>query len=211
MGKISIATPQEIVPVDRKRMREVARAVLDGEGVADSYRDSTTPVTFSAGLIRLATSAVVSNSLPMPCRARKCGWSGMKTSLAADRALSVSTPSDGAQSMHTKSNDPSSCNSRSRRITSRPTTPANSTSAAARLMSEAASHRLSATLRRTSASGREWTSTSYIDGDLPSGSMPRWVVAWAWGSRSMTQTRRPHSARAAARLTAVVVLPTPPF
>src|SRR5438270_6923430 len=41
--------------------------------------------------------------------------------------------------------------------------------------------------------------------------MPRWVVAWAWGSRSMTPTRRPHSARAAARLTAVVVLPTPPF
>ena len=35
MGKVSIATPQEIVPVDRKRMREVVRAVLDGEGVAD--------------------------------------------------------------------------------------------------------------------------------------------------------------------------------
>ncbi len=36
MGKISIATPQEIVPVDRKCVREVARAVLDGEGVADA-------------------------------------------------------------------------------------------------------------------------------------------------------------------------------
>src|SRR5260370_42053133 len=36
MGKISIATPQEIVPVDRKRMREVARAVLDGEAVHDA-------------------------------------------------------------------------------------------------------------------------------------------------------------------------------
>jgi probable rRNA maturation factor len=35
MGKISIATPQEQVPVDRGRMREAARAVLDGEGVAD--------------------------------------------------------------------------------------------------------------------------------------------------------------------------------
>src|SRR5690348_523804 len=35
MSKISIATPQEQVPVDRGRMREVARAVLDGEGVAD--------------------------------------------------------------------------------------------------------------------------------------------------------------------------------
>src|SRR3954467_9214039 len=50
-----------------------------------------------------------------------------------------------------------------------------------------------------------------MEGDLPSGSHPGWVVAWACGSRSMTQTRRPHSARAAARLTAVVVLPTPPF
>ncbi len=35
MPKISIAAPQESVPVDRGRMREVARAVLDGEGVAD--------------------------------------------------------------------------------------------------------------------------------------------------------------------------------
>src|SRR5437588_7134206 len=35
MSKISIATPQETVAVDRGRMREVARAVLDGEGIAD--------------------------------------------------------------------------------------------------------------------------------------------------------------------------------
>jgi probable rRNA maturation factor len=36
MGRISVATPQEIVPIDHARMREVARAVLDGEGVADA-------------------------------------------------------------------------------------------------------------------------------------------------------------------------------
>jgi probable rRNA maturation factor len=36
MGKIAIASPQEAVPIDRGRMREVVRAVLDGEGVADS-------------------------------------------------------------------------------------------------------------------------------------------------------------------------------
>jgi probable rRNA maturation factor len=35
MSKISIATPQEHVAIDRGRMREVARAVLDGEDVAD--------------------------------------------------------------------------------------------------------------------------------------------------------------------------------
>ena len=36
MGKIAIANPQELVEIDRKRMREVARVVLDGEGVADA-------------------------------------------------------------------------------------------------------------------------------------------------------------------------------
>jgi probable rRNA maturation factor len=35
MSKISIAMPQEQVPVDRGRMRDVARTVLAGEGVAD--------------------------------------------------------------------------------------------------------------------------------------------------------------------------------
>jgi probable rRNA maturation factor len=35
MSKISIATPQETVAVDRRRMREAARAVLEGEGIAD--------------------------------------------------------------------------------------------------------------------------------------------------------------------------------
>jgi probable rRNA maturation factor len=36
MGKISIASPQETVPIDRGRMREVVRAVLEGEGVGDA-------------------------------------------------------------------------------------------------------------------------------------------------------------------------------
>lgn len=35
MAKISIATPQEIIAVDRARMREVARGVLEGEQIAD--------------------------------------------------------------------------------------------------------------------------------------------------------------------------------
>src|SRR4051794_9094439 len=37
------------------------------------------------------------------------------------------------------------------------------------------------------------------------------MVRWAWGSRSIRQTLLPSSARAAPRLTVVVVLPTPPF
>jgi probable rRNA maturation factor len=36
MGKIAIASPQEIVPIDRGRMRQVVRTVLDGEGVGDA-------------------------------------------------------------------------------------------------------------------------------------------------------------------------------
>src|SRR5438477_12622346 len=36
MGKVSIASPQEAVEIDRGRMRQAVRAVLDGEGVADA-------------------------------------------------------------------------------------------------------------------------------------------------------------------------------
>jgi len=33
--KIAVSSPQESVPVDRRRLRETARAVLEGEGIAD--------------------------------------------------------------------------------------------------------------------------------------------------------------------------------
>jgi probable rRNA maturation factor len=36
MSRISIASPQEIVPIDRARMRATVRAVLDGENVTDA-------------------------------------------------------------------------------------------------------------------------------------------------------------------------------
>ncbi len=35
MSKISIACPQDVVAIDRGKMREITRAVLEGEGVAD--------------------------------------------------------------------------------------------------------------------------------------------------------------------------------
>jgi probable rRNA maturation factor len=35
MSRIAIASPQEIVPIDRRRLREVVRAVLEGEQVED--------------------------------------------------------------------------------------------------------------------------------------------------------------------------------
>jgi probable rRNA maturation factor len=36
MGKISIASPQEAVEIDRKHFRDAVRAVLDGEGINDA-------------------------------------------------------------------------------------------------------------------------------------------------------------------------------
>jgi probable rRNA maturation factor len=36
MSRVSIASPQEVVPIDRGRMREVVRTVLEGEGVAEA-------------------------------------------------------------------------------------------------------------------------------------------------------------------------------
>ena len=36
MSRIAIASPQETVPLDRAALRQLARAVLDGEGVADA-------------------------------------------------------------------------------------------------------------------------------------------------------------------------------
>jgi probable rRNA maturation factor len=36
MSKIAIASPQEIVPLDRARLREVVRTVLDGERIHDA-------------------------------------------------------------------------------------------------------------------------------------------------------------------------------
>jgi probable rRNA maturation factor len=35
MSKISIQSPQEMTPIDKGHMREIGRAVLEGEGVAD--------------------------------------------------------------------------------------------------------------------------------------------------------------------------------
>jgi probable rRNA maturation factor len=36
MGKIAVASPQEVVEIDRGRMRDIVRAVLAGEDVADA-------------------------------------------------------------------------------------------------------------------------------------------------------------------------------
>ena len=35
MSKIAVASPQEVVPIDRQQLRAVVRTVLEGEGIAD--------------------------------------------------------------------------------------------------------------------------------------------------------------------------------
>jgi len=63
----------------------------------------------------------------------------------------------------------------------------------------------------TSASGTSLTSASYTDGVPEWCSIPTAVEAFPCGSLSISSTRSPPEASAAARFTAVVVFPTPPF
>src|SRR2546422_4036884 len=70
---------------------------------------------------------------------------------------------------------------------------------------------MSPTARTMPASGWSSTSTLYTDAVPARCSTSRAVEALPCGSRSTTRTRAPCRARLAARLTALVVLPTPPF
>jgi probable rRNA maturation factor len=39
VGKVAIASPQDVVPIDRKQMREIVRVVLEGEGVGVAHAE----------------------------------------------------------------------------------------------------------------------------------------------------------------------------
>ena len=65
--------------------------------------------------------------------------------------------------------------------------------------------------RTAEAAGRPSRRTAALEGSIWSREIPRDREAEAWASRSTRRTRRFVAARAAARLTAVVVLPTPPL
>ena len=116
----------------------------------------------------------------------------MNTSSAAASALSVSTPSDGPQSISTKSNGSASCGQRlaedhlaaddagqfdlgGGEVDVRRDQP--------QVLARPAGGRRPAACSRPAR--RRATAT------VPSGSTPRWVLAWACGSRSSTQTRLP--------------------
>ena len=105
----------------RTRVRKIAASAHGADGSASSrkavrssqtsaasrvpcsYMHNATPETRSPRFSRRATSAVVWNSFDNPCRAKKCGCRGIRTSVAETRALTVSTPRLGGQSKITKS------------------------------------------------------------------------------------------------------------
>ena len=59
MSRISIASPQEAVPIDRGRMREVARAVLDGEEADVQTIELDQPVVGPAPRMRMEDDVII--------------------------------------------------------------------------------------------------------------------------------------------------------
>ena len=112
-GELDVAADAGVEDLGARPGQVLAGGIIDeaNEVVDDLGRElgvgveqvSTIPVTRRCGFIRRFTSCTVCSSLPTPCNARKCGCMGMMTSVATDRALMVSRPSDGGQSSSTKS------------------------------------------------------------------------------------------------------------
>ena len=121
--------------------------------------------------------------------------------------------SDGGQSISTTSNRSRTGRSASRSRCSRPMGIERScTSAAVRSWFDGSSDRPGICSGRiASAAVHAPTSTSPAPRSIEDLSTPQPMVALPCGSRSISSTRRRVAASEAARFTAVVVLPTPPF
>ena len=148
-----------------------------------------------------------------PSRPNHSHWSGMRISSAAASAEVMSTPSEGGVSrmQYSKRSFGLSAWRIFRRRVRWSSLRASSISTPARSISEGIMERFSRPVGTICwATVVSPSKTGYML--QPSGgSMPRPLVQFACGSRSMSSTRWPRSARAAERLRAVVVLPTPPF
>ena len=180
--------------------------------VPASYRHRTIPPTFSSRLTRFETRFTVSSSFDSPCRARKWAWSGIKTSVAAHKAFKVRTLSDGGQSIKTKSNGSVSASSWSRRMTSRPTVPSSSSSAPARSMWLPQIDRFGADLAPDASPAAALRSRPRTAMDRSGPAAGPGAASRGPGDRGPAPASCvPAIASAAARFTAVVVLPTPPF
>src|SRR2546422_2628575 len=134
------------------------------------------------------------------------------TSSAAASAFRVSSPSDGGQSINTKSYHSLTARRASRSLCSRDGTPTSSTSAPARwILDGARSSPFTGDGISAEAMATPLMRTSYSEVPTDARETPTPLVACACGSLSTSKTCVPERARAADTLTAVVDFPTPPF
>ena len=172
----------------------------------------TTPTICSAGFARARTLSTVSSKSSVPSRAKYDDWMGISRWLDATRALTVSRPSVGGQSITTYSNSSRTASSRSFRRKCASNSPTSLASSLARLMRAGARNRCGCAVGTMMSLSEQLGSTKASKTFFVSvrGSMNVSELL-PCGSRSIRSVGLPRRARAAARLMAVVVLPTPPF
>src|SRR5439155_2693859 len=146
-----------------------------------------------------------------PCRARKSADTGTSSRSQAKIALSESTPSSGQVSITTGQGAWSACLSATRRRVMTFTPLPSSVSSL--VNSRCAGQRITplAVICATSSSGRWRMKNAYTESSARRGCASNTPDRCACGSRSMPSGRTPRCAIPASRLSAVVVLPTPPF
>src|SRR6185436_3211845 len=155
---------------------------------------------------------MVSSKSSVPSSAKYDDWMGISRCEAATRAFTVSRPSVGGQSMTIDSYLLRTTSSRSFNRKWASISPTSRASSLANAMRAGAIDRFATEEGTMTSSSRESGSaiTSYTV--RVTWRMSRNdIVLFACGSRSTRSVWRPRRARAAARLMAVVVLPTPPF
>jgi hypothetical protein len=172
----------------------------------------TTPRMRRSGFARMRTFSMVSSRSSVPSRAKYDDWMGMSRCVDATRALTVSSPSVGGQSITICGKRGRSAAILSFRRKCASSSPTSRDSSLASAMRDGATNRFSCAVGRT-------MSSIDTEGSVMASYMPRStvdmsrydIVLLAWGSRSMRRVGLPRIESAAARFTAVVVLPTPPF
>ena len=194
-----------------KRLRRLSTTSRE-RFVRVSTRQARTAENRSRRFRRSRTRSTVETREARPERAMTWASTGTKTSRTATRAEIANRPRDGGQSTKTKSHRlagrrASLCS----RIVSAPTSPERAFSTPTIHEEEGTSSTPGAGVSRT-RSKRFPLSVNTSKSPRPlSAAAPSQAEAEACGSRSTTRTRFPFSPSAAARFTAVVVFPLPPF
>ena len=163
------------------------------------------------GLVELRMTSAASTACSAPRRAKNPGSVTMTAQSLALRALRVSSPSEGGQSMSTTSYERGRLArlARSRSEECRPSTVLRCSSARSAASTCTLVPHGECAMASMAMPGRASASTSLmVNGGL---SMFRPIVALACGSRSTTSTRWPRAHAALASPKVTEVFPTPPF